>query len=118
MPRLDLSTAQRDYAIHALKTMQKRDYAEIYFNLEMAKAEDSVRDLTFGRMMLSVPDDHRRILALIFPEIDSPDGEIKTKAWKKLMKHDLTIPYRINSKETGNARKTMYGSSNSTRVPT
>ena len=116
MPRMDLGSTQREYAIFALKEMQKRDYVEMYFNLEMAKAEDSVRDLTFGRMMLSIPEDHRRILALIFPEIDSQDGEIKTKAWKKLMKHDLIKPYRLNAKETGNARKTMHGSLNPIRV--
>ena len=116
MPRLNLSTAQRDYAIHALKMMQKRDYVEIAFNLEMAKAEDSVRDLSFGRMMFSIPEDHRRILALIFPGIDSEDGKDRTKAWKKLMKHELTIPYRINAKETGNARKIMHGSGNKQRL--
>jgi len=110
MPRMDLGSTQREYAIFALKEMQKRDYVEMYYNLEMAKAEDSVRDLTFGRMMLSIPEDHRRILALIFPEIDSQDGEIKTKAWKKLMKNDLIKPYRLNAKETGNARKTLHGS--------
>lgn len=118
MPRLDLSTSQREYAIFALKTMQKRDYAEIYFNLEMAKAEDSVRDLSFGRMMFSMPDDHRRILALIFPGIDSEDGKEKTKAWKKLMKNDLTIPYRINAKETGNARQTLHRSNNEQQLST
>ena len=112
MPRMNLSTAQRDYAIHALKTMQKRDYIEIDFNLAMAKAEDSVRDLTFGRMMFSIPDDHRRILALIFPGIDSEDAIERTKEWKKLMKHELTYPYRLNKKETGNARKILHGSGN------
>ena len=117
MPRMDLGSAQRDYAIHALKQMQKRDYVEMAFNLEMAKAEDSVRDLTFGRMMFSIPEDHRRILALIFPGIDSTDGKERTHAWKKLMKHELTIPYRINPKETGNARKIMHGSINPVRVP-
>lgn len=116
MPRMDLGSNQREYAIHALKQMQKRDYAEIYFNLEMAKAEDSVRDFSFGRMMLSIPEDHRRILALIFPAIDSEDGIEKTKAWKKLMKNDLTLPYRINPKETGNARSSMYGSKHPKRL--
>ena len=105
MPRIDLKPGERKYALHALNEMQKRDYVEIYFNLEMAKAEDSVRDLTFGRMMLSIPDDHRRILALLYPEIDSQDAEIRTKAWKRLMKDDITKPYRINAKETGGNTK-------------
>jgi len=117
MPRLDLSTAQRDYAIHALKEMQKRDYAHIKFNLAMAKAEDSVRDLTFGRMMFSIPEDHRRILALIFPGIDSEDAKDRTKEWKKLMKNDLTIPYRVNAKETGNnGRQNVYRGGNKQRL--
>lgn len=88
-------------AIHVLQKMQKRDFVEIAFNLEMAKSEDSVRDLSFGRMALSMPEDHRRILALIFPEIDSPDAKIRSKAWRRLLKDDLTIPYRINAKEKG-----------------
>ena len=118
MPRLNLSTAQRDYAIHALKQMQSRDAPEISFNLALAKAEDSVNDLSFGRMAFSIPEDHRRILALIFPEIDSPDGKIRSKAWMKLMKHDLTIPYRVNAKETGNARKIMHRGDNKQRLST
>lgn len=105
MPRIDLKTDERKYALHALREMQKRDYVEIYFNLEMAKV-DSVNDLTFGRMMLSVPEDHRRIIALLYPEIDSPDAEIRTKAWKRLMKDDISYPYRINRKETGGNMKT------------
>lgn len=118
MPRMNLSTAQRDYAIHALKTMQKRDCIEIAFNLEMAKAEENVKDLSFGRMAFSIPEDHRRILALIFPEIDSPDAKIRSKAWMKLMKNDLTIPYRINAKESGNARKTLHRRNNEQRILT
>ena len=112
MPRLNLSTEQRNYAIFALKQMQARDKSEIEFNLALAKATDSVRDLSFGRMALSIPEDHRRILALIYPGIDEKDGKDRTKAWMKLMKDDLTIPYRINAKETGNARKTMHRRSN------
>lgn len=102
MPRLNLSTEQRNYAIYALKQMQRRDARLIKFNLDMAKAEDSVRDLTFGRMAFSIPEDHRALLAMIYPEIDSQDGEIRTKAWRKLMHDDLTIPYRLNKKERGN----------------
>ena len=51
MPRIDLKHGERKYALHALKEMQKRDFKEINFNLEMAKAENSVRDLSFGRMV-------------------------------------------------------------------
>ncbi len=105
MPRLDLGTNQREYAIHALKQMQLRDKVEIDRNLSMARLENDIKDFSFGRMMFSIPEDHRRMLALIYPEIDSPDGQIRTKAWKRLMKDDLMKAYRINPKETGNAKK-------------
>ena len=112
MPRLDLSKEQREYAIYALRQMQKRDKLEIDRELSMARLENDIKDFSFGRMMFSIPEDHRRILALIFPGIDSEDGKDRTKAWKKLMKHELTRPYRINPKETGNARKTLHRRSN------
>lgn len=105
MPRIDLTTSQVQIARSILKEMQMRDKPEIDVNLSMARLENDIKDFSFGRMALSIPDDHRRVLALIYPEIDSPDGQIKTKAWKRLMKDELTYPYRINPKETGNARK-------------
>jgi hypothetical protein len=104
MPRLDLSPDEVKQARYILGEMVRRDFAEIYFNIEMAK-DENVKDLTFGRMMLSIPEDHRRVLALIYPEIDSPDAQIKTKAWKRLMKDEITMPYRINQKETGGNQK-------------
>ena len=116
MPRLDLGTNQREYAIYALKQMQVRDKVEIDQNLSMARLENDIKDFSFGRMAFSIPEDHRRVLALIFPGIDSEDGKERTHAWKKLMKHELTIPYRINPKETGNARKILHGSINPIRV--
>ena len=104
MPRLDLSPDEVKQARYVLGEMVRRDFAEIYFNIVMSK-DDNVRDLTFGRMMLSIPEDHRRVLALIYPEIDCQDGQIKTKAWKRLMKDDITMPYRINQKESGGNQK-------------
>jgi len=105
MPRLDLSKPQREYAIYALKQMQKRDKLEMDFNVECAKAAEAVKDLTFGRLAFSIPEDHRAMLAMIFPEIDSQDAEIRTKAWKGLMRHELTRPYLLNAKEQGKKKR-------------
>ena len=105
MPRYDLTTGARNFAIHKLKEMQRKDHPVIRENIELAKAEDSVRDLSFGRLALSIPDDHRTVLGNIFPDLDSHDAQIRTKAWKAFLKHDLSRPYRINAKETGNVKK-------------
>jgi len=105
MPRIDLKKGERKYALHALKEMQKRDYKEIQFNLDMAKAENSVRDMSFGRMMLSIPEDHRRILGLLLPDLDSKDAQERTNAWKRFMKNPLSKPYRLNAKEKGGNAK-------------
>ena len=102
MPRLDLSPKEVEVARFVLNEMVKRDFADIYLNIEEAK---NVRDMTFGRMMLSIPEDHRRVLALIYPEIDSKDSQIKTRAWKRLMKDEITLPYRVNKKELGGNTK-------------
>lgn len=102
MPRLDLSPDEVKQARFVLNEMVKRDFAQIYLNIEEA---ENVRDMTFGRMMLSIPDDHRRVLALIYPEIDSKDSQIKTRAWKRLMKDEITAPYRVNQREKGGNTK-------------
>jgi len=112
MPRIDLTTPQVQMARSILTEMQWRDKQEIDINLSVARLENDIKDFSFGRMALSIPEDHRRVLALIYPEIDSPDGQIRTKAWKKLMKDELLRAYRINPKETGNARKTLYRGNN------
>ena len=102
MPRLELSPDEVKQARFVLNEMVKRDFAQIYLNIEKA---ENVRDLSFGRMMLSIPDDHRRVLSLIYPEIDSKDSQIKTRAWKRLMKDEITLPYRVNKKEAGGNTK-------------
>ena len=116
MPRLDLSTKDREKAFWIIRQMQIRDKPEIDRELSMARLENDIRDLSFGRMMLSIPEDHRRVLGLIFPALDSRDGKEKTQAWAKFMKHDLSNAYKLNPKERGNARKIMHGSKHPKRA--
>jgi len=105
MARLNLDKADIPKARYVLNEMCKRDFVEIWQNLERAKSTDAVRDMSFGRMMLSIPDDHRAVLALIYPDIDSKDAKTRTKAWLKLMKDEITLPYRLNAKESGGNTK-------------
>jgi len=116
MPRIDLSTKDREKAIWILRQMQIRDKLEIDRELSMARIENDVRDLSFGRMMFSIPEDHRRVLGLIFPALDSQDAKEKTQAWHKFIKHELSNAYKLNPKERGNGRKTMHRGKHSERV--
>jgi len=118
MPRIDLSTKDREKALWILRQMQIRDKPEIDRELSMARIENDVRDLSFGRMMFSIPEDHRRVLGLIFPALDSQDAKEKTNAWKKFMKHEISNAYRLNPKERGNGRKTMHRRDNKQRLST
>lgn len=54
----------------------------------------SVRDLSFGRPVLTIPDLDLHRLFRIYPDLACPDAEIKTKAWLKFMRSSESKPYR------------------------
>jgi len=81
----------------ALKYMQKRDYPLLDAQMDCAK-DENIKDLSFGRMGLQIPEDHYRVLTLMYPDLVCPDAEIKTKAWKAFCFSDESIPYKPNSK--------------------
>ncbi len=91
----------RDYALYALRKMQYRDKSLLD---EQRAAAETVNDLSFARLGFSIPQDHYEMATMCFPELQSPDAQIKTKAWQKFAKNDLGKPYLMNPKERLNAR--------------
>ena len=84
-----------EQAHYVLKQMQKRDYSEL--DLQMQCANDvNLKDLSFGRLALSIPADHYEVLTLIYPDLQCPDAEIKTKAWKAFCMTPESLPYKPN----------------------
>ena len=78
-----------------LEEMQKRDYA--YLSRQVACANDvNIKDLTFGRMALDIPYEHYQVLIALYPDLQCPDAEIKTKAWKAFCISPESIPYKPN----------------------
>ena len=94
--------AQVDYnnmAQAVLRMMQERDKRLINFNLALSRETEAIKDLKFGRLAMSIPEDHFRVLTLLDPELNSQDNHTRFQAEKRLMNSEISIPYRINSKQ-------------------
>lgn len=50
--------------------------------------------LEWGAHLLSIPELDYYVLIERFPDLKSPDHEIKRKAWLKFAKSDASLPYR------------------------
>ena len=90
-----------DYSAEArqvLKTMQMRDYRLLDKQIDCAK-DVNLKDLSFGRMALDIPEDHYEVLKLIYPDLVCPDADIKTKAWKAFCISEESLPYKPNIKQ-------------------
>ena len=59
---------------------------------------DAVRPLTFMGWELSIPENDYFPLLEKYPELNSPDAEIRTRAWRKFIGSSEAEPYRINRK--------------------
>jgi len=89
----------REAAFQVLKFMQKRDYFHLDKQMDMAKDDTIVTDLSFGRLALQIPEDHYEVLSMLFPDIQNPDATVKTLAWKEFMASEYSTPYKPNAKQ-------------------
>jgi len=87
-----------DQAREVLKQMQQRDYALMDAQMDCAK-DVNIKDLSFGRMGLQMPQDHYEVITMIYPDLQCPDADIKTKAWKVFCMTDESLPYKVNIKQ-------------------
>ena len=85
-------------ARQVLSVMQQRDYRLLDLKMDCAK-DVNVKDLSFGRMALDIPEDHYEVLKLIYPDLVCPDAEIKKKAWQAFCLTDESLPYKPNIKQ-------------------
>lgn len=87
-----------DYSKEAravLQYMQNRDYKLLSRTIDCAK-DVNLKDLSFGRVALDIPEDHYEVLKLIYPDLVCPDADIKTKAWKAFCISEESLPYKPN----------------------
>jgi len=90
-----VAPSMTEQARYVLKQMQKRDFPHL--DAQVTCANDvNLKDLSFGRLALSIPEDHYEVLTLIYPDLQCPDAQIKTNAWKAFCISEESIPYKPN----------------------
>ena len=72
-----------------------RAVAELNQTLQRDKP---LRDLSFGRWGLQIPENEYNRLLLKKPELSCWDKDIRTKAWKRFMASSESKPYRVHEK--------------------
>ena len=84
-------------ALAVLKQFQHRDYKHLGEQMDMQK-DEIVTDLSFGRLAMTIPEDHYEVLTMAFPLLQNSDAQIKSLEWKRVMALDICLPYKVNSK--------------------
>ena len=85
-------------ALQVLKYRQAVDYAHLDKQMDMQK-DEIITDLSFGRLALTIPEDHFEILCMAYPLLQNSDAKIKSLEWKRVMALDICLPYKVNSKQ-------------------
>lgn len=65
-------------------------------NAELRKSE-AVRDLSFGRLALTIPLEDWQDLRARYPELASKDGEIRARAWQRFISSAESLPYKVTA---------------------
>lgn len=62
------------------------------------RREGGLADLTFAGDQLRIPEIAFYALKVKYPDLAAPDGEIRTKAWKRFYASSEADPYRVRDK--------------------
>ena len=84
-------------ALMVLKYRQAVDYADLDKQMDMQK-DEIIKDLSFGRLAMTIPQDHYELLTMAFPLLQHTDAQIKSLEWKRVMALDICLPYKVNTK--------------------
>ena len=76
------------------------------FNQELRKNEGALQHLSFAGAELNIPDLDLIRLQKKYPELNSPHGETRTRAWLKFMGSAEADPYRLRDRKRPRAIKT------------
>jgi len=84
-------------ALQVLKYRQAVDFPELDKQMDMQK-DEVITDLSFGRLALTIPQDHYELLTMAYPKLQHRDAEVKSIEWKRVMALDICLPYKVNKK--------------------
>lgn len=76
--------------------MQPKIAQTLALNSELRKTH--IPASSMGRWALSMDELDRKAVSRLFPEVDAPDPEIRSKAWKRFFASPLSEPYRVRDK--------------------
>ena len=80
-----------DYPHKRAPNQQRRAHLEKW---KAVRNENPHRELEWGAPMLAIPPLDWAVLKVRFPDLISPDHEIKKRAWNKFLASPLSEPYR------------------------
>jgi hypothetical protein len=64
-------------------------------NAELRKQPGALRDLSFGRLALTIPLEDLDALRAKYPDLASRDAGIRSAAWKRFIASAESKPYRV-----------------------
>lgn len=82
MPTFVTTCGNADRAKHLAEVKRMRD------------GIDPKSHASFGSVSLLIPELDAAVLKVRFPDLTSPDADIRTKAWQKFARSPLSEPYR------------------------
>lgn len=82
MPAFVTSTGNKERAAHLAEVKRMRE------------GIDPKGHASFGSVALSIPMLDAQVIRARYPDLNSPDAEIRTKAWQKFAASPESEPYR------------------------
>jgi hypothetical protein len=60
------------------------------------RSSADIQDMSWGRWQLSIPELDLMLLKRKYPELNSKDNDMKTRAWKRFLASSESKPYRVH----------------------
>lgn len=82
-----------------VRTMtQPREDSILEANVELRKSPDALRELSYGKWMLSIPELHYHRIVQKHPDLAALHMHTRHQAWKKFINSSEAAPYRVRNR--------------------
>ena len=66
-------------------------------NAELRKDPSALRDLSFGRLVLTIPLEDMEDLRAKYPDLAAKHAGIRTRAWQRFIGSSESLPYKVKA---------------------
>jgi hypothetical protein len=96
-----MANQHKDYGFPEVRgpNAERRNHLEF---IDRVRIEGTAGNREFMQPMCSIPPLDWAVLKVRFPELISPDAQIKTNAWRVFMSHSVSAPYRTKERRRVN----------------